>query len=86
MGELGMKCAKLLTLVLIYAGHVVRLWSPLGRPSFWKWEQRQGESSLARPSMEAQLTAGHLGRLSLDRPAFLVLPVLATMSVPWRGH
>src|SRR6266852_4277368 len=84
---MGVKCAKLLTLVLIYAGHVVRLWSPLGPPSFWRREQRRpGESPLGRPSMEAQLTAEHLGHLLLDRPAFLMLPVLATMSLPLWEH
>ena len=33
----------LLTLGLIYAGHVVRLWSPLERLSFLKREQSQRE-------------------------------------------
>jgi hypothetical protein len=77
-----------LTLVQIYEGHVVREWSPLGRPSFWTREQRPRESPAGSSVEEARLTgAEHLGCLSQGCPAILkVLRLVVTSEEPCWGR
>jgi len=61
-----------LTLVPICAGHVGRLWYPLGPLSSWELGLGPQESSEGR-SMEARLMGRHLGRPWRGCSAFLVM-------------